>query len=104
MSGIGNINPIKNMVEKFLFRIHFCFLYVLLYSVFRNLNWTVEVDARTADFIEKLGIAFFIWFILVNIFLYSRGLKIKWGRSDYLSTTVIVVSIAIVVFLECFLF
>jgi hypothetical protein len=88
------------VIEKIIFKIHFCFLYVLMYSVVRNLNWMVDLSDRSAVVIRWLAIGFFIWFLGVNAFLYSRGSKVKWDRADYLSVWVVLVTIAIIAFLE----
>jgi|GEM_PF-4752214 len=88
------------VIEKILFKIHFCFLYVLMYSVVRNLNWMVDLSDRSAVVIKWLAIGFFIWFLGVNAFLYSRNRKVKWDRTDYLSVWVMLVTIIIIAFLE----
>ena len=87
-------------IERVLFKIHFCFLYVLMYSVVRNLNWMVELSDRSAIVIRWLVISFFIWFIGVSTFLYSRNRKVRWDRTDYLSVWVVLVSLIIVALLE----
>lgn len=87
-------------IEKILFRIHFCFLYVLMYSVVRNLNWMVDLSDRSAVVIRALAIGFFIWFLGVNAFLYFRRRKVKWDRTDYLSIWVLLVTVTIIALLE----
>ena len=71
-----------------------------MYSVVRNLNWMVDLSDRSAVVIRWLTIGFFIWFLGVNAFLYSRSQKVKWDRTDYLSVWVVVVTIATIVLLE----
>jgi hypothetical protein len=87
-------------LERVLFKIHFCFLYVLMYSVVRNLNWMVELSDKSAIVIRWLVISFFVWFIGVNAFLYSRNRKVRWDRTDYLSVWVVLVTLIIVALLE----
>lgn len=90
------------VIEKVLFKTHFCFLYVLMYSAIRNLNWMVRdyLSDRIIIVIQSLSIGFFVWFIGVNIFLFIRQSKIKWDRSDYLSVWVLLATLAIVALLE----
>lgn len=66
------------------------YLYVLLYSIFRNSNPFVEMNDYTASILKVMGIGFLIWFIIVNLIAWLRwqeGRKAKvsrpWHRSDY---------------------
>jgi hypothetical protein len=91
-------------IEKVLSRVHFCFLYVLMYSTFRNLNWLVDFSERSAVFIKWLAIAFFFWYFGINAFLYFRDQKIIWDRNDNLSVWVVIGSLTIIGFLEYLVF
>jgi hypothetical protein len=71
-----------------------------MYSVFRNLNWIVELSDRTIQVLRFLGFGFFIWFFGVNIFLASRKNSRGWNKTDYLSPYVVLATLAIIMLLE----
>ena len=88
------------VLEKVILKVHFCFLYVLLYSIFRNLNWIVDVSDATATVLRYLVIGFFVWFIVANLFLHYRKYNLGWSREDYLSSYVLLSALGIIISLE----
>ena len=60
----------------------------------------VDLTDRSADVIKWLGIAFLVWFIGANTFLYFWGRKIGWRGSDYFSIWVVMATLLIVALLE----
>lgn len=101
-----NNTKIKNtVVHNFLFQIHFAFLYVLLFSTFRNNWWFMDEPTELETVVSKiLIIGFFVWFIGVNILLFVWKQKGTWNRSDYFSWPVIVSSLLAILLLEVFVF
>jgi hypothetical protein len=87
-------------IEKGIIKVHFVFLYVLIYSIARMLNWFVELTDTQAMVLSYLAIGFFFWFIAVNLFLYFRNYRQGWDRKDYLSGYVLLSALSIIVLLE----
>ena len=95
----------KTTVEKFIVRFHFVFLYVMLYSTFRNTLWFVDDLTEAETIVLKfLIIGFFIWFIVANLFLYMMNYKRGWNRKDYLSRYVLSSTVIILIILEILVF
>lgn len=87
---------------KVAIKFHFGFLYVFMYSIFRNLNGFVEITDATERVITNLIYGFGSWFIGSNLFFFLRESETKetWGREDYLSPYVLAISLTIIVLLE----
>lgn len=88
------------LLEGTLYKIHFCFLYVLGYSGLRNVDWIAEPPEQAATVATYLAYGFFVWFFGVNLFLASRKNKRSWNKSDFLSPYVVFGAVAIVALLE----
>ncbi len=69
----------NSIVHTILYRLHFVFLYILLYSAFRNNWWFMDEPTELeASAMRGLIIGFFVWFIGVNIFLFTWKQKGRW--------------------------
>lgn len=99
------ISKSRIRIEEIIIKFHFFFLYVLLYSCFRNTLWFVDdLTKIEASALKYMTIGFFFWFILSNLFLYKRNYKSGWGRKDYLSPFVLSASVFTISLLEFFVF
>ena len=87
-------------VYKILIKLHFFFLYVVLYSVFRNSNPFVEPAQTTNIILRYMVIGLFVWFVSVSIFFFLRQYRETWDRGDYLSPYIMVGSIIVIAVLE----
>ena len=101
MNQTSNRITIEHIVIKF----HFFYLYVFLYSCFRNTLWFVDdLTEIEAVILKYMVIGGFLWFIGANFFLYQKKYKSGWGRKDYLSPYVLSASIITIALLEFFVF
>lgn len=100
---------------KLLHRFHFLFLYVFLYTGFRNNIWFVQPMTETEHaLLSNMAIFFFIWFFGVNLYLANYKLKeeklwpkmrsLGWNRDDYLSPVVLILTVTVICALELFVF
>jgi hypothetical protein len=95
----------KPTVLKWIHRFHFFFLYVLLYSVFRNGLWFVDPMTDTeSTLLRYMTIFGFIWFLGANFYIVNSGLKGTWTRDDYLSPYVLSLAVTTICVLELFVF
>jgi hypothetical protein len=89
------------MIEELIAKVHLVFLYVLMYSLFRNLNWFVdELTNIQVTVLKSLTIGFFFWFIGANLFLYLKKNKNKLNQKYFLSGYVLLPALAIIILLE----
>ena len=91
-------------IEKFLFRVHFCFLYLLMYSLFRNASRMPELSDNLASFLRYLTFGFAIWYTLFSLYLFLKDRPVKWDKSDYLSPIVLVITVILIIMLEYFVY
>lgn len=87
-------------VYKVVIRLHFFFLYVVLYSVFRNSNPFVEPSEITNTLLGYMVTGMFVWFVTASIFLFLRQYAEKWDRGDYLSPYVVACAVIVIAVLE----
>jgi len=105
----------KPTIIKLLHRFHFFFLYVFLYSGFRNGLWFVDPMTETErTLISYMTIFGFIWFLGANFYLENYKLneerlwptmrKLVWTKADYLSPIVLIAAATVIGALELFVF
>ena len=95
----------KSTILKLIHRFHFFFLYVLLYSVFRNGLWFVDPMTDTEiTLLTYMTIFTFMWFLGANFYLVNSKLKGTWTRDDYLSPFVLISALTVICMLEVFVF
>jgi hypothetical protein len=95
----------KPTILKLIHQFHFFFLYVFLYSCFRNGLWFVdpmtEIETRL---LRNLTIGFFIWFLGINLFVFIKEYRGSWSRKDYLYPYVLISTLTVIFLLEFFVF
>lgn len=88
------------MIENILHRIHYIFLYVLMYSIVRLLLWPIALSETQETVLGFLAIGFFLWFVGVNIFLHFRKSKAKTNHKEYRSPYVVTIALSAIILLE----
>jgi len=103
--GIDNNTGNKPTILKLIHRFHFFFLYILLYTSFRNGLWFVDPMTETESTLLKYMVIFgFIWFLGVNFYIINSKFKGAWTRKDYLSPYVLISTAIVICLLELFVF
>lgn len=97
-------NRMKVPIERVVYKIHFSFLYVFMYSILRNAHRMDNSDDPVIPFIKYLTGSFFIWYLFVTLFGSLKANAKPWGTEDYLATPVLVASVIVIAVLEYFVY
>src|SRR5882762_143167 len=74
----------NSIVHNILYRLHFVFLYILLYSAFRNNWWFMDEPTELeASVMRGLAIGFFLWFFGINFFFIHKKKKGRMGTTAF---------------------